>query len=174
MHGQPLLRLDRWRQPAAEREGGIVPAAGDEDAIPGTGEDIDGDGQYDPGITMSDIEIGVPLNDGYWAGNIPPGDSTYDSFATMGTTNIDAALYTNHTFAWVTFGSSQARINGGLVSRNEDIIYGTPSVAMNYDCRLLGGSSGLAGDLLPKTAGDTVVVRWASLDEDPNHFGVAP
>jgi hypothetical protein len=160
---------------ADEALGLIPPGYSVGDPIPGTGEDIDGDGVFDGTITMADIAIGDPLNTSYWGGNMPPaGVSSYKTIASIYATNLDATIYTNHTFAWVTFGASQARVNGAVISRNEDIVYGTPSIAFNYDCRLLGGSSGLAGSLLPKTASAPVIVRWATLKDDPNRYGPMP
>jgi hypothetical protein len=160
----------------ADQALGLIPpgyAVGD--AIPGTGEDIDGDGEYDDTITMADVEITDPLDTTAWGGNMPAaGLPSYASIASMYATNLDATIYTNHTFAWVTFGASQAKINGAVISRNEDVVYGTPALVVNYDCRLLGGSSGMAGPLLPKVAGSPIVVRWTTLADDPHRAQVLP
>ena len=53
-------------------------------------------------------------------------------------------------------------------------MYGTPRVEMNYDARMLGGNSGLGGDLLPKVVGAPEQLRWTWLDRDPNHFVPEP
>jgi len=155
---------------------GLIPAGyAVGDAIPGTGEDIDGDGQYDGTTTMADIAFDHALNTSYWGGNMPAaGIASYDTIATLGADRLDATFYTNHTFAYVVFGGSKAQINGAVICRNEDIVYGTPSIEFNYDNRLLGRNSGLAGDLLPKIAGTPIILSWTSLSDDPNRYGVAP
>ena len=53
---------------------------------------------------------------------------------------------------------------------NENIVYGTPSVAMNYDSRMLGGNSSLTADLLPRVAAAVEVVSWRVLTEDPHRI----
>ncbi|MEW6074437.1 MAG: hypothetical protein AB1726_17815 [Planctomycetota bacterium] len=141
------------------------------DAIPGTGEDIDGDGQYDDTTTLADVDISTPLNTTYWGGNMPGGGiANYNDISTLYANRLDAVFYTNHSFCYVVLGSTSARINGALVSRNENIIYGTPTIEINYDCRLLGGNSGIAGSLLPQVVRPPVLLRWTVLDADPNRY----
>jgi hypothetical protein len=101
------------------------------------------------------------------------GIASYSSIATLYAANLDATFYTNHSFCYVVLGGTSAKINGALVSRNEDIVYGTPSVDINQDCRLLGGTTGMASGLLPTTLQPVEVLRWQPLDSDPN-FYVAP
>ncbi len=145
------------------------------DAIPGTGEDIDGDGQYDEGVSYSDLPTKTPVNQGQFEGNNPQaGISKYSSIASMYANQIDAVLYTNHSFSWCVFGSEPAVINGALICRNENIVYGTPSFSTNHDARLLGGTSGLAADLLPRVLRAPEILRWSSLDFDPNLILVKP
>ena len=146
------------------------------DAIPGTGEDIDGDGQYDGGTSLADIDITTPLDTSNWGGNMPgAGISSYSDIASLYADHIDAVLYTNHSFCYLVLGSNTAKINGALVSRNENIIYGTPTIEMNHDARLLGGSTGMASSLLPKVMQSPQIVRWQRLDRDPNRYlGMAP
>ena len=138
------------------------------DRIPGTGEDIDGDGQYDDTITLSDFDFDDPLDPAYWEGNMPPGGvATYSSVASMYANHLDASFYTNHAFSWVVFGSNPAELNGSMVTRNENIVYGTPTLNFNYDARLLGGTTGIAGDLLPHVLRPLEVLQWRRVDEDP-------
>jgi hypothetical protein len=144
------------------------------DRIPGTGEDIDGDGEYDGTTSLADIDFSSPLDPTYWGGNIPAaGVPTYSSIASLYAARLDGVFYTNHSFSYLVLGSTAAAINGALVSRNENIVYGTPSISINYDCRMLGGNAGIAGDLLPKTVGEVEIVSWRQLVEDP-HLGVTP
>ncbi len=139
------------------------------DVIPGSGEDIDGDGQYDNTTTLADFAISAPLDPSYWEGNMPlTGIARYQDIASMYAARLDGIFYTNHAFTYVVFGSTDAVINGAVISRNEAIVYGTPNANINYDARLLGGGNGFAGNLLPRVLGSPVFERWRQLDEDPN------
>src|SRR5262249_31155476 len=155
---------------------GIIPAGKHVgDAIPGTGEDIDGDGVFDGTTNLSNVVISTPLNSANWGGNMPAtGIPSYSSIASMQANRLDAAFYTNHSFCYVVLGRESAQINGSLVSRNENIIYGTPTMEFNYDDRLLGGNSGLAASLLPRTVRPPQQLRWSHLDADPNRYVGAP
>ncbi len=84
----------------------------DGSAIPGTGEDIDGDGQFDDRTKLSDFYLSTPLASGStaWGGNIPTGVTSFSQVTywndtlntpSVGTGSqkfpqIDATLYTNH------------------------------------------------------------------------------
>ncbi|MFT6832231.1 MAG: hypothetical protein ACJAZN_002402 [Planctomycetota bacterium] len=155
---------------------GLIPdgfSAGD--VIPGTGEDIDGDGQYDDTLSVSDFAFEEDLEAIKWEGNMPPaGINDYSDIASMYANHLDATFYTNHAFAWVVFGNQDAELNGSLVARNESIVYGTPKAIMNYDSRLLGGSSGLMGNMLPNTLAPMRVVQWRRLEKDPHRAVVMP
>jgi hypothetical protein len=145
------------------------------DVIPGTGEDIDGDGQYDDASSYSDLPTKTPVKKGQFVGNHPQGAiAKYSSIASMYANQIDAVLYTNHSFSWAVFGGQPAEINGALICRNENIVYGTPSISLNYDTRLLGGNSSMAADLLPRILTPPQIVRWTQLDFDPNLILVKP
>ncbi|QDV06528.1 hypothetical protein Poly30_20380 [Planctomycetes bacterium Poly30] len=145
------------------------------DAIPGTGEDIDGDGQYDDTLNVADFAFEDDLESSKWDGNMPSGGiERYSDIASMYANHLDATFYTNHAFAWVVFGSQNAEINGSVVARNESIVYGTPRAIMNYDARLLGGGDGFVGDMLPNTAAPMRVVQWRRLQEDPHRAVVMP
>jgi len=153
----------------------IPPGAHVGDPIPGTGEDIDGNGVYDGSMTLANIINPPALNTTNWGGNMPVGGiANYHDVASMTANHMDAVFYTNHSFCYTVLGGEPATINGALVSRNEDIIYGTPNVQFNYDCRLLGGSSGMASKFLPTAMQPVQVVRWAPLDHDPNKSLVHP
>ncbi|MDZ4775114.1 MAG: hypothetical protein SGI72_18505 [Planctomycetota bacterium] len=151
---------------------GLIPAGQSVgDVIPGTGEDIDGDGAYDDTTTLADVVMNKSLNTTIWGGNMPAGGiASYNSIATLYANNMDATFYTNHSFCYVVLGSSTAKINGALVSRNENIIYGTPTIEINHDSRLLGNSSSPAASLLPRTIEAPEILRWARLDRDPNRY----
>ena len=160
-----------------EADLGLIPAGlSVGDPVPGSGEDIDGDGIYDGTTTLADIDLSVPLDTANWGGNMPIGGiANYSDIATLYANNIDAVMYTNHSFCYTVLGSQPARINGALVSRNENIVYGTPRIEINYDNRLLGGVAGMAGELLPQTIQSPTVVRWQHLERDPNRYiGVTP
>jgi hypothetical protein len=154
---------------------GLIPAGKNVgDPIPGTGEDIDGDGVFDDTITLANVTLNKPLNSTNFGGNAPAVAVTYSSIASVYANRLDAVFYTNHSFCWLVVGSSDALINGALVSRNEDIIYGTPGMYTNYDCRLLGGTTGKCAPFLPRTLQTPEVLRWEQLDFDPNRNVVAP
>jgi len=153
----------------------IPPGSAIGDVIPGTGEDIDGDGVYDGTTTLADLDFTVALDTANWGGNMPVGGiADYGDISTLYANTLDAVFYTNHSFCYLVLGGTAARINGALVSRNENVVYGTPSLEVNYDCRLLGGASGMAGGLLPKVMAPPVVRRWTELDRDPNRYLVNP
>lgn len=145
------------------------------DPIPGTGEDIDGDGQYDATTTLTDFDFQDVLSPTHWGGNMPAGGiAAYSAISSLYANHLDGTFYTNHAFAWVVFGSQDAVINGAMVARNESIVYGTPSLTINHDARLLGGASGVAGDLLPRIIQPVETVQWRRNEEDPHRAIVTP
>lgn len=137
------------------------------DAIPGTGEDLDGDGQYDPGTQMSDFDLNVPLSKQYWEGNFP--EAAPASYAELCSNNygtsinrLDAIFYTNHTFAMHQRGTGfMVDINGGLIARNEAIIYEGKNLTMTHDLRLLQEEL-LPHIVLPKVWKRLQIVMWRS------------
>ncbi|MCE9594729.1 MAG: hypothetical protein K8S98_11100 [Planctomycetes bacterium] len=155
---------------------GLIPAGKSVgDAIPGTGEDIDGDGVFDDTSTLANVTLAKALNTTNFGGNMPvAGIPSYNSIASVYANRLDAVLYTNHSFCWLVLGGADALINGALVSRNENIIYGTPAMQANYDCRLIGGNTGKAASMLPQTLQQPEILRWTSLDFDPNRHLVTP
>ncbi len=175
LEGDGTWTVETYTQ--AQADAGLIPAGLNVgDTVPGSGEDIDGDGIYDGTTTLADIDLKHSLNTTNWGGNMPAsGIANYRDIATLYANHIDAVIYTNHSFCYTVLGSQPAVINGALVSRNENIVYGTPSISINYDDRLLGGAAGMAGDLLPQVMQPPTIVRWQHLDRDPNRYiGVAP
>jgi hypothetical protein len=161
---------------AADEAAGLIPAGSSVgDPIPGTGEDIDGNGVFDGTTSLAAVTCTTPLNTTNWGGNMPPGGfGSYNAIGSMNAARLDAVFYTNHSFCWTVLGGGNATINGAIVSRNEDIIYGTPRMIVNQDCRLLGGSSSMAAAWLPRVMQPVEEMRWVELDRDPNKFVVGP
>ena len=86
----------------ADALAGLIPpgrAVGDR--IPGTGEDIDGDGEFDDTTTLADIDFDDALDPAFWAGNIPAGgEPTYSSIASLYANRLDGVFYTNQSFSY--------------------------------------------------------------------------
>ncbi|HUW56244.1 MAG TPA: hypothetical protein VMZ92_06385 [Planctomycetota bacterium] len=137
------------------------------DPIPGTGEDLDDDGQYDPGTQLSDFDLNVPLKKEYWEGNFP--ETAPTSYAELCSNDygrkinrLDAVFYTNHTFAMHQSGKELiVEINGALAARNEAIIYEGKRLIMTHDLRLLQEEL-LPHIVLPKTWKPVKMVMWRS------------
>ena len=170
LEGDGVFTVEHYTE--ADAAMGLIPAGKSVgDVVPGTGEDIDGDGVYDPQTSLSNVVIGLPLTTSSYGGNIPAtGITSYSSIASTEAARLDAVFYTNHSFCWMVLGRTAAQINGSLVSRNENIIYGTPKLEFNHDSRLLGGSSGQASRLLPIAVQSPEILRWSRLDRDPNRY----
>lgn len=172
LEGDGIFTIEHYTEEDAAL--GLIPSGKSVgDPIPGTGEDIDGDGVYDPQATMAQIPVQNPLTPAHW-GNLAAAPASYTSISSLCANKLDAVFYTNHAFCWLVLGSEAARINGGLVSRNESIIYGTPFMDVNQDARMLGHSSSKFANLLPRTVEPMEVLRWTPLDNDPNRYVVAP
>lgn len=174
LEGDGVFTIEHYT--AADETLGLIPAGKHVgDPIPGTGEDIDGDGVYDGTSGLANVLPAGPLVPATWGGNMPAaGIPDYRAIASLYANHLDAVFYTNHSFCYFVLGAQTAEINGALVSRNENIIYGTPSIEISHDPRLLGGSSGKAAALLPRTLEPVKQLRWARLDVDPNRHVVAP
>lgn len=174
LEGDGVFTISHYTE--ADLAAGLIPAGKSVgDPIPGTGEDIDGDGVFDPGATLANVTLAIPLDTANWSGNMPvAGYASYHAISSLYANRLDAVVYTNHAFCWTVLGGSAAQVNGALVSRNENIVYGTPTCETNYDCRLLGGASGMAARLLPLTVQSPEFLQWKHLNWDPNHPGVAP
>ena len=174
LEGDGVFTIQRY---TAEHQalGLIPPGSAVGRPIPGTGEDIDGDGVFDPRKSLTDVTLTKPLNTTVWAGNMPSGGiSQFRNIASMNAARFDAVFYTNQSFCWTVLGGVAAQINGALICRNENIVYGTPSLSFNHDARLLGGPAGKAADLLPRSLQPLEILRWMPLDNDPNRYLVQP
>lgn len=148
-------------------EGSFIPAGKNVgDPISGTGEDIDGDGVYDPTICLADFDLPVALSltaaSGGWAGNKPPGITNYTTISTTYITQIDGILYTNHALAGLigNWGTG-VTFNGAMVSRVESIIY-RQSLVANHDERFLEGG-GSVNFPLPRTKQPVRILSWREL-----------
>ncbi|MGE3164794.1 MAG: hypothetical protein AB7O52_07805 [Planctomycetota bacterium] len=158
---------------AADAALGAIPAGKSVgDPIPGTGEDIDGDGAYDPRTAMAEFNLGTSLATATaWAGNKPAAVTNFSTIATIYFSRIDANFYTNHTLAALMINwGGDIIMNGSLVSRNESIIYGANHIYMNHDARLHGRDAEAFGLYLPVTWQPIQLLRWtvgdASVVED--------
>ena len=131
---------------------GLMPSgASIGDAIPGTGEDIDGDGKYDAAFQMSEFDLAASLSSGQWGGNLPAGTSSFNQIATRNIAQFDCAMYTNHALAGLVLNyGGDVTVNGCVVSRNEAIVYGANNLVVNHDARLIGGGDNF-GYYLPRT-----------------------
>lgn len=174
LEGDGLFSILRYKQQDADL-GLLPPGAHAGDPIPGSGEDVDGDGKHDGPATLADVLLGIPLSSAGWAGNLPAdGVTSYHDIASMSAAQLDAVIYANHTFCWVVVGSQDAKLNGALVCRNEAILHGTPGLQIDYDCRLLGGPTSRAARFLPLDVQGPEIERVSPMDRDPNRGVVLP
>jgi hypothetical protein len=159
LDGDHVWTVQRYTQADADR--GLLPLGKRVgDAIPGTGEDIDGDGVYDPTTQMSEFNVSTPLTSSYWQGNIPASVTAFSQISSLNLTRTDGAFYTNHTLAALsTAWNSDWHWNGCVVSRNEAIVYGTKTIKFNYDVRLYGGGES-HGFYLPKVWAPIQLLLW--------------
>ena len=154
--------VERYTQEHADA-GLLPPGMNVGDPIPGSGEDTDGDGQYDDTTRMSEFSLPdrfITADD--WDGNVPEDGIDYADAAFFFNDTATTEIYTNHTIAMLTTDrNNELRFNGCLVSRNEAIIYGTRRLVMNYDYRLLDDGSNYHM-YLPRTWNAIEVVMWQS------------
>jgi hypothetical protein len=164
LEGDGVWTVDHYTQ--AQADLGLIPAGKNVgDPIPGTGEDIDGNGQYDGTTQLSEFDLSAALDSGQWAGNVPAGTTSFSSLSSIAITDVNAALYTNHTVAMLTLAWGQDfHLFGSVVSRNESLIYGTNTMNLYADRRLSAG--GEFGTMLPRTLAPLKVLSWTQLDAD--------
>ena len=100
--------------------------------VPGTGEDVDGDGRF--GSTY-DYSRDIGFDDAFTSFyNVSASMTSYADFASSSVARMDGVFYTNHALAgWFTGG---CQFNGSVVARNESMILTSGSVTMNHDERL--------------------------------------
>ena len=152
--------VSRYTQEDAEK--GLIPEGRQPgDVIPGSGEDIDGDGSYDDTTRLSEFSFSDPLETQYWAGNLQEDLESYSDVSSSEISRLDAAFYTNHTFAAVVSNPGEViRINGSVVSRNESIIFAAAGLEMNHDERLTGRGSPESGFDSPLGWDPVRFVHW--------------
>jgi hypothetical protein len=111
--------------------GGVAQVPTGYHIVAGTGEDIDGDGQYGGTYKYSsDINFDAAFSTFY---NLPTGVTTYGSFASSSVTKMDGVFYTNHALAGY---FSNCTFNGSVVARNEAMVLSSGGVTLNHDDRL--------------------------------------
>lgn len=137
----------------------IPPGKSVGDVIPGSGEDIDGDGVEDKRVRMSEFDLPAALTPNNWAGNLDQSVTDYADIASVYIDRLEGAFYTNHVLAagiaksgW--YGTIEW--NGSIVSRNESIIYSSEKLLFNYDQRLAGRGG--------RNLGFSPPVSWEPLD----------
>jgi hypothetical protein len=125
--------------------------------VPGSGEDVDGDGECDNPYTYSDdINFNVSFNSDNFH-NMPAGVSSYGQLAGLTVGGVDGTLYTNHACAgWF---SDNSEVNGALIARNESLIVNGSRLTLSHDERLTGsgGTSAPYGIYLPRVKGLTTL-----------------
>ncbi len=128
--------------------------------VPGSGEDIDGDGNYDGAYSYSDFELSGNWDPSDYL-NCPtdPSENTFSKFADNKVGGIDGAIYTNHALAGCFYNN--ATINGSLVARNESMIVWGSKITMNHDERLTKwGSGGSDYSIYLSRVKGVVTVAW--------------
>ncbi len=150
----------RWH-----RDNGFLPKGSKVgDAIPGTGEDVDGDGEEDAPTQMKDLSLtptDLVVNRGRWRGDVPfsPGVLKYSDIARSDIARLDAALYTNHTLAMMSTNKGNMVINGCVAARNMALVYAGKRMTINYDQRLMASNDG-SGISLPKGWQPIEILVW--------------
>jgi hypothetical protein len=154
--------VELYNESTGEREtrdlqisGGAVSVTSGWRVVPGRGEDIDGDGQFDgPYSYDRDIDFDDNFDDSHFH-NLPAGISSYGDFADFDVNRIDGTLYTNHALAgWF---SDNGQVNGAMVARNESLIVWGSRLELNHDERLTGtgGTAAPYSIYLPRIKGLT-------------------
>ncbi len=167
-----LFTVDHYTQEQADL--GLLPAGKSVgDVIPGSGEDIDGDGVYDNTLDLTVFDLSAALGPTAWAGNLPAGTTKFSSLSSIAITDVHAVLYTNHAAALLTLAwGLDFHLFGSIVSRNESLIYGTNSMNLYNDRRLQGG--GLYPTMLPQTVAPLRIVSWSRLESDVRVLEATP
>jgi hypothetical protein len=138
LEGDGVWTVERYTQSDADR--GLIPAGYSVgDPIPGSGEDLDGDGKYTGATQVAHFAVPAELTNAYWAGNVLTSTfQPYSALASTAITRLDAVFYTNHTFAMSTIDrSNKFVLNGALIARSEATSIDTKDITFSYDYRLM-------------------------------------
>jgi hypothetical protein len=139
--------------------GGAVSVPSGWRVVPGSGEDVDGDGDYDdPYNYDDDISFASTFNSSNFH-NMPEGISDYRDLADFKVAGIDGVMYTNHAIAgWL---QEDCAVNGAMIARNESLIVAGGHISMNHDERLTGTGGTLPpfGIYMPRVRG-MASVSW--------------
>ncbi len=168
--GDSAWTVDYYTQ--GDLEAGLIPPGKSVgDIVPGSGEDIDGDGVQDSRIGTNDFSLPGTLTKIFWGGWVPPeiewppSGLNYGQFLNVAgkfcLDHVDGLLYTNHATAGA-WGQNSEKIHllGGIVSRVEAIIIkNSGSAAWRHDERFTGGGEQF-GFLLPRVKRPVSVVHW--------------
>jgi len=138
--------------------GGSVSVPSGWRVVPGLGEDIDGDGEYDGPYTYShDIDFGATFNSTNFH-NVPDGITDYRDLADFRAGGIDAILYSNHAVAgWL---EEESVMNGALAARNEALLCAGGHMTFNHDHRLSQGGGLLPFNIQSPPVKGFVLVSW--------------
>ncbi len=146
------------------------------DVVPGSGEDIDGDGVMDDRINTNDFGFPDNIKTVNWGGWVPPEieEQWRPSGLNWGTllnvnggaymNEINAMLYTNHAVVgYFGYGVEETIMLGGVVSRVEALVLGTGTGTWTHDERFTGGGTDF-GFLLPRVKTNPELVSWRETD----------
>ena len=147
---------------AEDADQGLIPAGfALGDPIPGTGEDVDGDGSWDYApIALENFAFEAPLiHRELWAGNLPHDVECYCEVTSPMITMVQAAIHSSHAIVGhtvapgipLTFFGSVSCVHDGLRPQ-------TGGVRYVHDRRLLG--EGLLRRFLPRTLAQVLPLVW--------------
>ena len=122
--------------------GGVAQVPAGYHIVPGTGEDVDGDGRYgNPYNYNDDLNFDAAFNSTNFY-NLSASVASYSDFSSFSVSRMDGVFYTNHALAgWF---DDYCQFNGSIVARNESMILRGPHLTMNHDERLASGYQDLA------------------------------
>lgn len=175
--GDSTWQVDRYT--TEDLAAGIIPPGKSVgDVVPGSGEDIDGDGVMDGRINTNEFGFPDNIKVANWANWVPPGTPWPSSGMNWGTllnvnggtymNQIYAMLYTNHaTVGYFGYGVPSTTIYGGIVSRVEALVLGTGTGTWTHDERFTGGGEEF-GFLLPRSKTNPELLSWR---EVANNYG---
>ena len=175
--GDSVWQVRYYTQQDAD-DGLIPPGKSVGQVVPGSGEDIDGDGVMDDRININDFRLPDNIKDTNWGGWVPPeieaqwtpaGLNWGTRLNVNGGTHmneINAMLYTNHaTVGYFGVGVEETILLGGMVSRVEAVVLGTNKGTWTHDERFTGGGEDF-GFLLPRVKTNPELVSWRETSPD--------